>query len=240
MDNQEILKDNENITALNDAIGKLEFYNDILSKIDLACKNFAIGQFTYEESEQVVMGKAIIEFSKAIPKTLNFGVLYSIDSDDVRNNLQKYREEFNKNGELIESVENNLNEALINYDNFYIPTFNAVSELNSIYELDSDELGDYICEICSSYFCSKGISGENINSDLLLAILDKVDDEFISGYMFKIKNKLKEIQSLTPYSEVGLEIYKKPMEKKSVSEQISDDYNSQFEDILKNCKRDVD
>lgn len=239
MDENEILAQNKAIDALSNALNKFNFYNDILANVDVACKSFASGQFSYEMSESVTMGPGVIGLSRDLPKSINFGILYSIDNDIVRNGLATYRELFNINSSLIESIEENLDEAVFNNENYYLPTFDAVGEINSIYELD-DSLGDYICETAASYFCREGIVSSDINSDLLLNVLDKMSDEAITAYMFNVKAKLREIQSLSPYSEVGLEIYQKPTEKKSVVAQMSEDYEKEFQNILKNANKGND
>ena len=67
-----------------------------------------------------------------------------------------------------------------------------------------------------------------------------MDDEVINSYIYTVKAKLKEIQSLSPYSESGLEIYQKPVEKKTEVAKMNDDYEKEFKNILKNANRDVD
>ena len=110
MDERELQQSN----LLVDAIGKFGLYINILKDIDNSCKDFVNGTFSYEEGEFVSLGPSIIEATNEVPKTLNFGILYSIDDDSVRENLAEYRNLYNEASKYVESVEQNLEEALFN------------------------------------------------------------------------------------------------------------------------------
>lgn len=226
---------NEQILNLKEAISRLRFLNNLLAEIDENCKKIKEGIFSYDSHENIGFYQDCLAQSNELPKTLNFPILYAIEDDRVKRALEEYKRLFNQNSTLLDSLEENYPIAEYNDTNYYAKVLNTMDEINGIVEMELD-LEDYICENVSKLLLDEKINPSMIDSDYVLNVLDIMKEENIVSYMALVKTKLKEIQSSTPYTEVGLEIYKKPVQQQVAYEE-SNDYQNALQDILKNVNR---
>lgn len=222
----------EQVLKLEQAIDKLNFLNTILSSIDIDCKDIVEGIFSYEKYENIDYFKSAQEQSTEIPKSLNFPLLYSSEDVTLKKKLEEYKKLFDENSLLIESIEENYSKAIFYNEHYFEKVFNGIVEINSIVEIE-ESLGDYICQTLSKLFLEEKVNPSIIDSDYILTVLDNMKEEQIVSYMGLVKNKLKEIQSISPYTESGLEIFKAPKPSQEEIEKSSN-YQDAFRNILKN------
>ena len=216
------------------AIVNLRTFNEMLEEIATDVKNISVGIFNYDNYERISFYDSLKEESNRIPKSINFTELYTQQDDEINQLLEQYKKEFDLNREYIQEIEEYINIANFNIDNYYETVFNSVVEINSIIELD-DDLGDYIVENVARIFLERKINPAIINSDYVLITLEELENPGVVGYLQLIKEKLREVQSSTPYSEAGLEIYKKP--ESIIIEEKPSNYETEFQNILKNARK---